>query len=118
MRRPTPRTRIGAPGGISYGYDALGRLVARGTGTGAVSLSYLGTSTTVASDGSGSYSYGPSGSLVAAGAAGGTGYATLSDLHGDVTAVFSASGSASSLAGSAAYGPALLPCPRPGCRSR
>jgi len=96
---------IGAPGGITYGYDALGRLVTRGTSAGTASLSYLGTGSSVASDGSDDYSYDPSGSLVAAGAAGGTGYSTLSDLHGDVTAAFSPSASASALAGSAAYGP-------------
>jgi len=96
---------ISAPGGITYGYDALGRLVTRGTGAGSTSLSYLGTGATIASDGTDNYSYTPSGTMVAAGAAGGTGYSTLSDLHGDVTGTFSPAAGTSALAGSAAYSP-------------
>jgi RHS repeat-associated protein len=96
---------IAAPGGITYGYDALGRLVSRTASSGTTSLSYLGTGSTVASDGTDNYSYTPSGAMVAAGAVGGTGYSTLSDLHGDVTATFNPAAGTTSLAGSAAYSP-------------
>jgi RHS repeat-associated protein len=86
------------PGGVSYGYDALGRLVSPST----ASLSYLGTSSALSSDGASDYAYDPSGSLVAA-QAGGAGYATLSDQHGDLTALFGVTSSTSGLAGSASY---------------
>jgi RHS repeat-associated protein len=90
------------PGGVSYGYDALGRLVSRSAGSSTASLSYLGTSSALSSDGTSDYAYDPSGSLVAA-QAGGAGYATLSDQHGDLTALFGVTSSTSGLAGSASY---------------
>ena len=76
--------QITAPGGIGYAYDALGRLVTRTVGSGSASLSYLGTGDTLAYDGTSDYSYTPSGGLTAEQASGGTAYATMSDLHGDV----------------------------------
>jgi RHS repeat-associated protein len=96
------------PGGVSYGYDGLGRPVTRADSSGTTSLSYLGTGGTVASDGADDYSYDPSGDLTGEGAAGGpagSGQAVLSDIHGDVTAAFSPDASATSLAGTASYSP-------------
>jgi RHS repeat-associated protein len=92
------------PGGIGYAYDGLGRLVTRTTGAGNTSLAWAGTGTTLASDGTSSYSYTPAGAITAA-KTGGTGYATMTNLHGDLTAAFAPTSSASSLAGSAAYSP-------------
>jgi RHS repeat-associated protein len=94
-----------APGGISYAYDALGRLATRTTSTGTSDFSYSGTGDTVANDGTTSYSYDPSGDLVAAKPSGGTAEAALTDVHGDVTGLFSPVSTTTSLAASAAYSP-------------
>ena len=96
---------ISAPAGVSYAYDALGRLVTRASGSSTSSISYLGTGDSIASDGTDAYSYTPSGTVTAAQASGGTGYATMSDVHGDLTGTFSPTSAASALAGSAAYSP-------------
>jgi RHS repeat-associated protein len=93
------------PGGVSYGYDALGRPVTRSAGSGSTSMSYLGTTDTLASDGSDDYSYTPTGAMTAAAAIGGTAYATMLDQHGDVAATFSPTPTASGLAGYATYSP-------------
>jgi RHS repeat-associated protein len=97
---------ITAPGGISYAYDGLGRLATRTSGTGTTTdMSYLGTSTALASDGTYNYSYAPTGAMtgVERTASGSTGYATMSDLHGDLAATFSSTSTASGLAGYATY---------------
>jgi len=96
---------VSAPGGIGYGYDALGRLVTRTAGSAATSMSYLGAGSTLASDGTYSYSYTPGGALAASAVSGGTGYAAMGDVHGDLAASFSPTSSASTLAGSATYSP-------------
>jgi RHS repeat-associated protein len=93
------------PGGVSYSYDALGRPVTRGTGSGSTSMSYVGASDTLASDGRYDYSYTPSGALTAAGTIGGSAYATMLDQHGDVAATFSPTSTARGLAGYATYSP-------------
>ena len=97
-------TRSPPQGGIGYAYDALGRMVTRTVGSGSASLSYLGTGATLAFDGTSDYSYTPSGDLTAEQTPGGTGYATMSDQHGDVVASFSHA-STSSLGGYATYTP-------------
>jgi RHS repeat-associated protein len=94
-----------AAGGISYGYDALGRLVTRATGSGTDDFAYSGTGDTLASDGTTSYSYDPSGDLIGYQPDGGTAESALTDTHGDVTGGFTPSASTTSLAASAAYGP-------------
>jgi RHS repeat-associated protein len=94
-----------APGGVSYGYDALGRLATRSTSSGTADLAYSGTGDTLASDGSTSYAYDPAGGLVAAKPGGGTAEAALTDVHGDVSGLFSPAGTTTGLAASAAYSP-------------
>ena len=96
---------VTAPGGISYGYDALGRLATRTTSSGTADFAYSGTGDTLASDGTTSYTYDPSGNLVAEQASGGTAEAALTDVHGDVTGAFTPASSTTSLAASAAYSP-------------
>ena len=97
--------QVSVPGGISYGYDGLGRLATRTAGSGATSMAYAGTGTTLASDGTSTYSYTPAGAITATKTSGGTGYATLTNLHGDLTAAFAPTSSATALSGSAAYSP-------------
>lgn len=92
-----------APGGLSYGYDALGRLVTRGSGSSPASMSYLGTGSVLASDGTRNYSYTPSGAMTATGVPGQSAYATMSDQHGDVAATFSPAPDAAGLAGYTTY---------------
>jgi RHS repeat-associated protein len=97
---------VTAPGGISYAYDALGRLVTRTTGAGTISLAYSGTGDAVTNDRATSYSYGPAGNLIAAQPSGGTAEAALTDVHNDLTGLFSPVGTTTtSLAASAAYSP-------------
>jgi RHS repeat-associated protein len=96
---------VTAPGGISYGYDGLGRLATRATSAGTADFAYSGTDATLASDGTTSYSYDPAGNLIAARPTGGTAAAELTNLHGDVTGSFSPAGSTTSLTASAAYSP-------------
>jgi RHS repeat-associated protein len=92
--------------GVSYGYDALGRLVTRTPASGtATSLSYVGTSASLASDGTSDYTYTPSGQITSAGQSGGTAYSTMTDQHGDVVGTFSPAASTTALAGSASYSP-------------
>jgi RHS repeat-associated protein len=92
--------------GVGYGYDALGRLVTRTPATGAAtSLSYVGTSDSLASDGTDNYTYTPSGTITSAGQPGQTAYSTITDQHGDVVAAFSPAGSTTALAADATYSP-------------
>ena len=94
-----------APGGVSYGYDALGRTATRTVGASTTPMAYLGTSGTLASDGSYDYTYDPSGGVTAAGTIGGSAFVTMNDQHGDLAATFSPTSSAAGLAGYATYGP-------------
>jgi RHS repeat-associated protein len=97
---------MASAGGVGYGYDALGRMVTRTGSAGTTPVSYLGTGTSLASDGTSRYSYDPSGGMTAEGpASGGAGYAVMADQHGDVAAAFAPTSSASTLEGSASYGP-------------
>ena len=93
-----------APGGISYSYDALGRLTTRTTSTANSALAYSGAGSTLASDGTTNYSYSPSGRLVGIQPSGGTAQSALTNLHGDVTGAFSPA-AGTSLTASAAYSP-------------
>jgi RHS repeat-associated protein len=94
-----------APGGVGYGYDALGRLVTRTVGSSTTQMSYLGASATLASDGSRDYTWDPSGQMTATQVPGNTGFTVMNDAHGDLTATFSPTASAAGLAGHAAYAP-------------
>jgi RHS repeat-associated protein len=96
---------VTAPGGIGYAYDALGRLATRTTGSGTTDFAYSGTSDTVASDGTTSYTYDPAGNPIAEQPDGGTAEAALTDVHGDLTGLFSPASSTTSLAASSAYSP-------------
>jgi RHS repeat-associated protein len=89
--------------GVSYGYDALGRLNSRTTNGNTTNLTYSGTSNDVVSDGTQNYSYDPTGTLVGAKMANGTSVATLTDSHSDVTGTFSPSTNA--VSGSTNYDP-------------
>jgi large repetitive protein len=95
---------VTAPGGIGYGYDALGRLTTRTTSSATSSLSWLGSGSTLTSEGTSNYSYTPGGSLVAA-TAGGAASGVMSNVHGDVTGLFSPATGTSALTASAAYSP-------------
>ena len=81
------------------------RLATRTTSSATQDFAYSGTGDTVASDGTASYSYDPAGDLVASQPDGGTAEAALTDLHDDVTGLFSPAASTTSLAASAAYSP-------------
>ncbi len=97
---------LASAGSVSYGYDALGRLTSRTAGSGsAASLSYLGTSDTLASDGTSDYSYTPSGAVTGVQQSGGTAYTTMTDQHGDVIGTFSPTSTAQGLAGYSSYSP-------------
>jgi RHS repeat-associated protein len=87
----------------SFGSDALGRTVsAAGSAQVSASLSYVGSSPLVASDGTSTYSWDPSGNLTGV-KQGGTGVLAYTDAHTDVVGNFTAKGSA--LSGSSAYDP-------------
>jgi RHS repeat-associated protein len=93
---------LASASGVSYGYDAIGRLVTRTPASGAATpLSYVGTSTSLASDGTSDYTYTPFGTITSAERSGGSAYSTLTDQHGDVVGVFSTT----ALAASASYSP-------------
>lgn len=96
---------VTAPGGVGYGYDALGRLVTRTTSSGTSNLSWLGTSSSLTSDGTSNYSYAPDGSLVAAQTGTAAASVALANVHGDVTGLFSPVSGTSGLAASTAYSP-------------
>jgi large repetitive protein len=97
---------LASAGSVSYGYDALGRMDSRTVGSGsATSLSYLGTGSTLASDGTNDYSYTPSGLVTAVGTPGGTAFTTMTDQHGDVVGTFSPTSTAEGLAGYSSYSP-------------
>jgi len=96
---------ITAPGGIGYAYDALGRLATRTAGSSTSAFAYSGAGDTVASDGSTSYTYDTYGNPVAAKRSGGTAEAALTDVHGDLTGLFSPASGTTTLAASAAYSP-------------
>jgi RHS repeat-associated protein len=96
---------VTAPGGLSYAYDGLGRLVTRSTSAASASLAWLGAGDTLTSDGTDTYSYDPSGAVSAVRDASGSAFSTLADRHGDVTGTFSPTSAAEGLAGSASYGP-------------
>jgi large repetitive protein len=93
-----------APGGISYSYDALGRLATRAASAATTSLAYSGTAATRASDGTTRYSYGPGGGLIGFQRNGGPAQSALTNPHGDVTGAFSPA-TGTSLSASAAYSP-------------
>ena len=93
-----------APGGISYGYDGLGRLATRTTTSGTADFAYSGTGDTVANDGTTSYTYDPSGNPVAEQPSGGTAEAVLTNLHDDLTGLFNPA-TTTGLAASSAYSP-------------
>jgi RHS repeat-associated protein len=95
---------VSAPGSVGYGYDALGRMVSRSTGSGSSSLSYLGEGAALVSDGTVRYSYTPSGAVTAVGTAG-AGEAVVTDHHGDLTGWFNPAAGTGPLAGSATYSP-------------
>lgn len=94
-----------APGGISYAYDALGRLATRTTSSATATFAYSGAGGTVASDGTTSYTYDPSGNPVAAKTGTSTAATTLTDQHGDITGTFSPATSTTNLTSSASYSP-------------
>jgi RHS repeat-associated protein len=97
---------LASTSGVSYGYDALGRLVTRTPATGgATSLSYVGSTDSLASDGTNDYTYTPSGTITSAGQSGGTAYSTMTDQHGDVVGTFSPASSTMALAADATYSP-------------
>ena len=91
----------------TYTYDALGRAISAATSGGATrTLAYSGPGNIVASDGTNLYSRGPGGDLEGIGAVGqgtGSGLTAWTDLHHDVVADFTATGT--TLTGSAAYDP-------------
>jgi YD repeat-containing protein len=90
----------------SYGYDALGRLTADTASTGTqYPFSYVGSTGTIASDGTSTYTWDPSGStLIATGSpGGGSGVLALANAHGDVPGQYTAAGT--TVAGSRAYDP-------------
>jgi len=87
-------------------YDALGRLITDQGFTGSHTLSYLGASSQIASDGTSTYSYDPAGNLVGVGVQGGTtsqGQIAYTDKHTDVVGAFTPSGT--TLSASVAYDP-------------
>ncbi|HSR84734.1 MAG TPA: RHS repeat-associated core domain-containing protein [Streptosporangiaceae bacterium] len=91
--------------GQTYAYDANGRLTAA-SGKDAFTLTYAGTTSQIASDGTWNYAYDPGGTLASTRVSGGTtGQATLAwtDNHTDVVGQFTPVGT--SLAGSASYDP-------------
>jgi RHS repeat-associated protein len=94
-----------APGGISYAYDALGRLATRTVSGTASSMSYLGTSDTLAFDGTRNYTYDPAGNVDATQVPSSTAFTTMSNAHGDLAATFSPTSTAGGLAGFATYAP-------------
>ncbi|QRP49086.1 DNRLRE domain-containing protein [Amycolatopsis sp. FDAARGOS 1241] len=85
-------------GATTYTHDALGRLTTAGTTT----FTYDGTDTTPTGDGTQTFSRDPGGNLLGV-ATGGTAATAFTDLHGDVTGLFTPTGTA--LTGSSAYGP-------------
>lgn len=95
---------LASAAGASYGYDALGRPVTRTDSSGTASMSYLGTGPALASDGTSEYTYDPSGNLTATGSSYGA-FTTMSDVHGDVAAMFSPTSAAAGLAGYESYTP-------------
>lgn len=96
---------IAVPGGISYAYDALGRLATRTASGSTATFAYSGAGSTVASDGSATYTHDPSGGVIADKPAGGTAGAALTDIHGNLTGTFSPAGGTTGLAASTAYTP-------------
>ncbi len=87
----------------TYSYDALGRVITDATtGSGSRSFTYTGLGNTVAADGTSTYSRDPGGGLVAT-KTGISGVLAWTDLHTDVVAQFTATGT--TLAGSTTYGP-------------
>ena len=94
-------------GSESFRTDALGRTVSvSGSAQASASLSYVGDSGLVSSDGTSTYSWDPSGNLTGVGQVGaGTSAGVLAwtDAHTDVVGDFTVTGS--SLAGSTSYDP-------------
>lgn len=91
--------------GQTYTYDASGRLISS-AGKDAFTLSYAGTTSQIASDGTWNYTYDPGGTLTAVGVSGGTtSQASIAwtDNHTNVVGQFKPAGT--SLAGSASYDP-------------
>jgi RHS repeat-associated protein len=93
-------------GNSSYTWDAVDRMVsAAGSGTGgfSVALTYEGMSNEVASDGSATYSRDPAGAIVGVDSTAGGKTLALNDQHGDLSGMFTASGT--SLTSSTTYDP-------------
>jgi RHS repeat-associated protein len=95
-------------GTVSYDYDAQGRMTSATYAPGeGYQFSYVGSTGTIASDGTNTYAWNPSGSsLVGTNVPGGStssGVQVLTDTHGDVIGQFTASDTA--LTGSIGYDP-------------
>lgn len=90
--------RLASDGATSYAYDSLDRAVTAGSKT----LSYSGATAALASDGTQTYSLGPDASVTAV-KQGSTSQLAMRDTHGDLTATFTAAGTAPT--GSTAYDP-------------
>jgi len=101
--------RLATDGSTGYAYDSLDRVVTAGSKT----LSYSGSGTELASDGTQTYSLDPAGAVTAM-KQGTTSQLALQNTHGDVTATFTATGT--TLNGSAAYAPSARSPRRPGRR--
>ncbi len=81
--------------GSSFSYDALGRLVqasSQANGGSAISLTYDGMTSQIASDSAATYSRDPSGALVGVHTTGGTSTLALNDQHDDLSGTFTAAG--------------------------
>jgi large repetitive protein len=91
----------------AYAYDAQGRLTGDTVSGGpSYAFTYVGSTGTLASDGSSVYAWDPSGgTLAGAGTAGGgtSGVQTLTDAHTNMVGQFTAAGT--SISGSKAYDP-------------
>jgi RHS repeat-associated protein len=89
----------------SYGWDAMDRMVtAANSGGGTpISITYDGDTGNVASDSSATYSRDPAGQITGVDAAAGGPMIALDNQHGDLSGMFTASGTA--LAGSTTYDP-------------
>ena len=91
-------------GSDSYDYDALGRLNTQTTSTGSTTLSYSGTTNTIASDGTNDYVQDPSGALVATeNPTADTSGLLWTDQHTDVVGEFNPT--STSLTGTETYDP-------------
>ncbi|MFC4131754.1 LamG-like jellyroll fold domain-containing protein [Hamadaea flava] len=90
------QTKIGTQ---TYAYDSLGRVLTAGSTT----LAYSGQDNDVAGDGAATYSRGPDDELVGVKPTSGTGVFAWADLHTDLVAQFTSTGT--TVSGSATYDP-------------